>query len=85
VTGIQAPRKILPRWLARTAGILATPYYLLKKTRPLFTAYSIDVLFSNSLISSAKAREELGYSARSIGESIADTVAWLKVESNLVL
>ena len=82
VTGIEAPRSILPRWLAHTAGILATPYYLLKKTRPLFTAYSIDVLFSNSLISSAKARRELGYSARSVKESLSDTVAWLKKESS---
>ncbi len=82
VTGIKAPRSILPRWLARTAGILATPYYILKKTRPLFTAYSIDVLFSNSLISSAKARSELGYSARSLKESLCDTVAWLRKESS---
>jgi dihydroflavonol-4-reductase len=83
-TGVKAPRNILPRWLARTAGVLATPYYLLRKTRPLFTAYSIDVLFSNSLISSAKARRELGYSARSIKESVADTVAWLKEGPDLV-
>ena len=79
ITGIKAPHIKAPAWLARTAGILATPYYRLTKNKPLFTAYSIDVLNSNSLISSEKAKRNLGYSTRPIIESIADTIAWLKV------
>jgi dihydroflavonol-4-reductase len=82
ISGIKAPGHLVPCWLARIAGILATPYYLLNKTKPLFTAYSIDVLASNSLISSSKARRELGYSPRSITESLTDTVNWLKNEFN---
>jgi dihydroflavonol-4-reductase len=76
ITGIKAPGFQVPSWLARTAGILATPYYLLSKTKPLFTAYSIDVLNSNSLVSSEKARRELGFSARSIRDSVIDTITW---------
>lgn len=78
ITGIKAPKFKAPCWLARTAGILATPIYLFSKTKPLFTAYSIDVLTSNSLVSSEKAKHELGYSARTIIESLIDTIAWFK-------
>jgi dihydroflavonol-4-reductase len=81
ITGIRAPKLKVPCWLAKGVGILATPYYLLSRSKPLFTAYSIDVLLSNSLVSSAKARHELGYSPRSIRESIFDTVVWLKEET----
>ena len=82
-TGIEAPTFRIPRWLARTVGKLATPYYILTKTNPLFTAYSVDVLTSNSQISSVKARRELGYSTRPIKESIADAVAWFRENGKL--
>lgn len=78
LTGIKAPSYKAPIWLARLLGMLATPYYYLIKTRPLFTAYSVDVLKSNSFVSSEKASRKLGYSARPIIESIADTIAWIK-------
>lgn len=61
ITGVKAPVFRAPLWLARAIGVLATPYYSLKKTKPLFTAYSIDVLGSNSHVSSEKARQELGF------------------------
>ncbi|MBN1191236.1 MAG: SDR family oxidoreductase [Dehalococcoidales bacterium] len=77
-SGIRAPGWRVPCRLARFFGVLATPYYLLSGSRPLFTAYSIDVLSANSLVSSAKASRELGYSARSIRESVADTVSWFE-------
>jgi dihydroflavonol-4-reductase len=81
ITGVKAPKFKAPCWLARGVGLLATPFYLLSRSKPLFTAYSIDVLSSNSLISSAKAQRELGYSPRSIRESLFDSVAWLKEEA----
>jgi dihydroflavonol-4-reductase len=81
ISGVKAPSTCIPTRLARLAGILATPYYLLSGTRPLFTAYSIDVLGSNSLVSSAKAKKELGFTARPIRESILDAVSWFKDEA----
>jgi len=77
-SGIKAPRLEVSCRLARLFGVMATPYYALTKTKPLFTAYSIDVLASNSLVSSAKARQELGYAPRSLKESIADCVVWFQ-------
>jgi dihydroflavonol-4-reductase len=81
ISGVKAPTTCIPTRLARLAGVLATPYYLLSGTRPLFTAYSIDVLGSNSLVSSAKAKKELGFTARPLYESIMDAVSWFKEEA----
>lgn len=81
ISGIQAPAVRIPTGLARLIGIMATPYYRLVRTKPLFTAYSIDVLMSNSLVSSEKARRELGYSPRPISEAIADAVMWFSRQS----
>lgn len=78
VTGIKAPGFVAPLWLARVIGVMATPYYRLKKTKPLFTAYSIDVLASNSLVSSEKARKELGFTTRLLKESLEDAVNWFR-------
>jgi dihydroflavonol-4-reductase len=81
ISGTRAPAFQIPRQLARFFGVLATPYYVLTGTKPLFTAYSIDVLNSNSVVSSAKARQELGYTARSIKDSITDMVSWFEVQA----
>jgi dihydroflavonol-4-reductase len=78
ITGIRAPRFEVPCQLARVVGVLATPFYILRKSKPLITKDSIDVLASNSFISSEKAKRELGYSARPIHESLVDSVAWFK-------
>ena len=77
----------VPSWLAKAAGIVSTPYYFLSKRKPLVTAYSMDVLNSNSKVSSEKARRELGFSTRSIRESVSDTIAWLleKTGKNIIL
>jgi len=76
ITSIKAPRPRVPIWLARITAKAAPLYYRLTRSKPRFTTYSIDVLRSNSLISSAKARRELGYSTRSIKESFADAILW---------
>jgi dihydroflavonol-4-reductase len=76
ITGVKAPSYKVPSWLARTAGAVAPLYSRLVKSKPLFTTYSVDVLASNSLVTSQKAREELGYRSRPARESIADAVHW---------
>ncbi len=78
ITGVKAPSFKVPVWLARTVGKVTPLYYRLTKTKPLFTTYSVDVLASNSLISSEKARHELGFSSRPVRDSIADAVRWFK-------
>jgi dihydroflavonol-4-reductase len=68
----------LPFNLARIAAVFAPWYYRLSRTKPLFTPYSLGTLVSNSQISSAKAKAELGYTARPARESIHDAVGWFK-------
>jgi len=81
--GYPAPTYRIPTVIARTAGILASAYYRLLRRKAVFTAYSIDVLRSNSLVSSARAREELGFTSRLWQESIHDQVEWFRAEGML--
>ena len=80
ITGIKAPSLKLPHPVARVTGFFNVLYCNLMKIKPLFTPFSIDVLASNSLVSCQKAQDELGYSSRSIYESIKDTVRWFRQE-----
>lgn len=81
--GYPAPTYEIPSAIAKAAGVLASIYYRLIRRRPVFTAYSIDVLRSNSLVSSARAREELGYTTRPWQESIRDHIEWFRTEGML--
>jgi len=81
--GYPAPTYEIPSGIARAAGVLASIYYRLVRRRPVFTAYSIDVLGSNSQVSSARAREELGFTTRPWQESIRDHVEWFRNEGML--
>lgn len=81
--GYPAPTYEIPSAIARAAGVLASVYYRLIRRRPVFTAYSIDVLRSNSQVSSARAHEELGLITRPWQESIRDHVAWFQAEGML--
>ena len=76
--GYPAPTYRIPAVIARAAGVLASSYYRLLRRRPVFTAYSIDVLRSNSQVSSARAREELGFTTRPWQESVRDHVDWFR-------
>lgn len=76
ISGVKAPAFKVPSWLARTAGTLAPLYYRMVRSKPVFTKYSVDVLNSNSLIRSDKARAELGYTSRPARESISDAIDW---------
>jgi dihydroflavonol-4-reductase len=66
----------IPLSLARFAALFTPLYYRLANLRPRLTPYSLATLRSNSNISSAKARRELGYQPRALRESLADTVSW---------
>lgn len=78
ISGVKAPSLKIPLWMARIVAGFSPLYYRLTKTKPRFTSYSIDVLCSNSLICSEKARRELGFTARPARQSISDAVSWFK-------
>ena len=82
-TGYPAPTFRIPAVIARAAGVLASVYYRLLRRWPVFTAYSIDVLLSNSQVSSALAKKELGFTSRPWQESIHDQIEWFNAEGIL--
>jgi dihydroflavonol-4-reductase len=83
ISGMRAPGIMVPWWLARFAGMISTSFILRRNKKPLFTAYSIDVLRSNSVVNCSKARSTLGFSARPIIDSLKDTVDWFKHEAKV--
>jgi dihydroflavonol-4-reductase len=81
--GYPAPTYRIPTVIARSAGVLASVYYRLLRRPPVFTAYSIDVLNSNSQVNSTRAKEELGFTHRPWRESIHDQVEWFRANGML--
>lgn len=67
----------VPLPLAYFSTLFSPLYYRLTKTKPRLTRYALDTLKSNSVISCAKAKNELGYRPRSLHESIRDTISWI--------
>lgn len=77
-TGLPGPKLKIPLWLAKLTAPLSELYYKILRQQPLYTSYSIYTLTSNSVTSSKKAKEELGYISRPIKEAIIDAVEWYR-------
>ncbi len=76
VIGKEIPPITFPLPIAKIIAPIAELYYKITKTPPRFTRYSIETVFSNSDISSEKAKVELGYLPRNLVQSVGDTVKW---------
>lgn len=76
-------KTILPMWLAKLTAPFSEMYYKIRKEPPLYTKYSLYTLTSNSNFSNEKAKKELGYKNKSIEETIADTVKWLRENNKM--
>ena len=75
----ERPRPVkVPAGVATIAADAASLYCRLTRRRPRLTRDVLATLRSNCNISSAKARTELGYRARPLAASFADTVAWFR-------
>lgn len=82
-TGSAIKRRKIPALLVKSLAVLAPVYYTIARKKPVLSKYSIDVLMSNSDISSEKAREKLGYKARPLIKTIQDMVRWHRAASTL--
>jgi dihydroflavonol-4-reductase len=83
VTNVKKIETLLPLWLAKFTAPLSELYYSILKQPPLFTKYSIYTLSSNSYFSNKKAREELGYTNRTLRETVEDIIKWLKEQGKI--
>lgn len=81
--GVKKIKTILPMWIARATAPFSEIYYKIRKEPPLYTRYSLYTLTSNSNFSNEKAKRELGYKNRSMEETIADTVKWLRENNKM--
>ena len=80
LTGAKEIKTMLPLWLLKAAVPFLELYYRARRRAPVFTAFALYNLTRNNMYSSEKAKTELGYTARPISETLADTVAWLRQE-----
>lgn len=78
LAGLRSALRKVPMKIARFAAGFMPAYYRLARTRPRFTPYALETVASNSEISNAKARRELGYAPRPLIETISDTIQWFR-------
>ncbi len=75
-------RKKLPYkialWFVKLMVPFANLYYKVRNKKPVFSAYSLYTLNSNSNFSNQKAKEKLGYTVRNVEETLFDTVDWFR-------
>jgi dihydroflavonol-4-reductase len=75
---------ILPYWLAELGVPFLKLYAFLRRTDPLYTHESLDIIkHSHRMISSDKAQKELGYHPRPIEMTVKDTIEWFKINNYL--
>lgn len=67
---------VLPISLVKIVAPICEKYYNMRKKVPLFTKYSLYTLQAKSNFSHKKATNELGYTTRSLEETINDTIKW---------
>ena len=58
-------------------------YYRIRKQRSLLNSNIVKALQRNSNFSHEKARKELGYTTRSISETVVDTIDFLRKEGRI--
>ena len=83
ITGRKKIKFCMPMWFAKMTAPFSEVYYKLRKQTPLYTAYSLYTLSSNSKFSHEKADRELGYLARPFKETLRDTVEWLTKQGKI--
>jgi dihydroflavonol-4-reductase len=76
--GARPPLLNVPVNLARFATPFVTWYSKLLGQRPLVTPESIEIVVCHQNVATSKAAEELGFQARSLQETIDETVGWLQ-------
>ncbi len=76
----------VPLWLVRPFAGIGTLYGKMTNRPAWFSSYTVYNLRRNNEYSAEKAENELGFQCRSLNESIADTIDWLrqvgKIRSN---
>ena len=78
LTGAKVPTRALPLWVGWALLPAALLGSALSNKAPFITADMLRASVSNDVVSHDKAHRELGYTIRSLRESLGDAVAWYR-------
>ncbi len=78
LTGAKVPTRALPLWFGWVLLPIALAGSAITRRDPFITADMLRASVSNALVSHEKASRELGYTIRSLRESLTDAVAWYR-------
>lgn len=78
LTGAKVPTRALPLWVGWALLPFALAGSAIAKRDPFITADMLRASVSNAVVSHQKASRELGYTIRSLRESLTDAVAWYR-------
>ena len=82
--GCDAPRSSVPYWVAMAGLPAVRAYAAARRLSPLYTRGSLSLTRNcPASVDDGDAREQLGYTARPLEESIEDTVAWFRQNGDL--
>jgi len=76
--GTRIRKMRVPVFLVYIAAALAPIYSRISGKQPIMSKNAIDVLRADTKVSSDKAAKAFGFSARSLQNTIDDTIAWLR-------
>ena len=77
-TGLGRRLPTLPLWLARLFAPFIEWRARRRRSRPLYTRYSLHTLGTQERFSHDKATAELGYRPRDLAQTVRDTVDWVR-------
>lgn len=81
LSGRRMPRRTIPSAVALSTGIISEWLFKLTGAKPIASSEAVRIALRSAPFDSQKARRELGYAPRPIGDALADAVRWL-VERN---
>jgi dihydroflavonol-4-reductase len=83
LTGVPPPRIAVPAAVARAAAALAERIARMAGRRPPLSRAALDTLVLSPVVTSAKARTELGATFRPLRETLSDELAWFSANGYL--
>jgi len=78
ITQQRVPLVTVPMWLAGAFAPLMLKLARFNGRQPIYTRVTLAALRGNRRVSSARARQVLGYTARPLSETIANTLTWFQ-------
>lgn len=83
LTGVAAPTKVMPNWLAKGVARVSDTWAALTGTPTRMPVAGIATMIEKAQLDSAKAQRELGATFRPLSVTLSDTVGWYRANGYL--